>query len=95
MEPESEKKIPTGEDRVFVTLPFAGLRAMQVCVVDDATDEEILKVCNKQNPQLVARGWHTVVRSEEHAEELGVDPAAKPGPCADVQGRIHKIVLCM
>jgi hypothetical protein len=87
--------MPKPGQRVCVTLPFAGLRAMQVCCEADATDAEILEVCNRENPQTVQRGWHTVVRSVDHAEELGVDVAAAPGQCADCAGRMHKIALCL
>lgn len=88
-------ELPKEDDRVFVTNVFAGFRAMQVCVREDVPDEEILEVCNNENPQLVEGGWHTVVRDEEHAGECGVDGTAAPGPCADCEGRMHKIVLCM
>lgn len=85
--------MPKAGQRVCVTLPFAGLRAMQVCVVKDATDEEILRVCNAENPQLVTRGWHTVVRKAEDLD--GVNGTALPGQCAECPDRQHMIVLCM
>ena len=87
--------LPTKEQRVCVTLPFAGLRAMQVCVLDGVSDEEILEVCNRENRQLISGGWHTVVRDKAHAKELGVDESAAPGKCADCQNRWHKIAICM
>lgn len=86
---------PKPGQRVCVTLPFAGLRAMQVCAVEDATNEEILEVCNKENPQMVTGGWHTVVRTEEDVFKAEVDIAALPGPCVECPGRLHIIVLCM
>jgi hypothetical protein len=93
-----EKKpmvLPTPEDRVFVSQPYAGFRAMQVCVLPEVPDEEILEVCNRENPQLTTGGWHTVVRSVEHAEECGVDTVTAPGNCRECPPRLHKIVLCM
>lgn len=87
--------MPKEGQRVLVTMPYAGLRAMQVCVVEDATDEEILAVCNSENPQIVLGGWHTVVRSIEHAKRCGVDEVSAPGKCAECSGRLHKIVLCL
>jgi hypothetical protein len=85
--------LPQEGQRVLVTLPYAGLRAMQVCVVKDVTDDEILAVCNKENPQLVTGGWHTVVRTE--ADLDGVDNAALPGQCVEYPDRQHMIVLCL
>jgi len=87
--------MPQEGQRVLVTLPYAGFRAMQVCVVEEATDEEILKICNRENPQLVNGGWHTVVKSKKHAKECGVDENSAPGKCEDCPGRLHKIILCM
>lgn len=37
-------------DRVLVIRTFVGICHMQVCAVNDATDEEILAVCNHANP---------------------------------------------
>lgn len=87
--------MPKPGQRVCVTLPYAGFRAMQVCVVQDATDQEILEVCNRENPQLVSRGWHTVVRDAAHAREIGVDECAAPGKCVECPDRLHKIAICM
>ena len=87
--------MPKDGKRVLVTVPYAGLRAMQVCVVDDATDQEILAVCNRENPLRVSGGWHTVVKDAEHARNIGVDEAAAPVKCVECPGRIHKIAICM
>ena len=87
--------MPQPGQRVCVTLPYAGLRAMQVCVLKGVPDGEILEVCNRENPQLVTGGWHTVVRDAAHAEELQVDACAAPGQCAECPDRLHKIVICM
>lgn len=88
-------KLPEKDQRVFVVEGYHGFRAQQVCVVPEATDEEILEACNRENPQLVTGGWHTVVRDKEHARELGVDECAAPGNCVECPPRLHKIVLCM
>lgn len=88
-------ELPSKEQRVFVVKGYNGFRAQQVCVLPEATDEEILKACNAENPQLVTGGWHTVVRDEEHAKELGVDETAAPGKCVECEGRLHKIAICM
>ena len=87
--------LPKDNQRVLVTLPYAGFHAMQVCVLKGVPDEEILRVCNSENPQRISGGWHTVVRDAKHAEELGVDLEAAPGQCVEYPDRLHKIVLCM
>lgn len=87
--------MPKPGQRVLITMPFADLRAMQVCVLKDVPDDEILRECNSGNPQMVAGGWHTVVRDAKHARELGVDEAAQPGQCAECPDRLHKIAICM
>jgi hypothetical protein len=92
--------MPKPGQRVCVTLPFAGLRAMQVCAVEDATDKEILEVCNRENPQMVTGGWHTVVRTKEQVDKQGLiakvsSESALPGKCVECPGRLHIIVLCM
>lgn len=83
-------KIDT-EKRVIVTRPMIGLCHMQVCAVADATDEEILAVCDAENPAGTTFGWATVHRAPE--EWLGGEI---PGPveCADVPGRVHLLVSC-
>jgi hypothetical protein len=87
--------MPKEGQRVCVTLPWAGLRAMQVCVMKDVTDEEILAVCNSENPQMVTGGWHTVVKDKKHARRLGVDECSAPGQCVECPNRLHKIAICM
>ena len=89
-----EVKLPTDE-RVFVVEGYHGFRAQRVCVVADVTDEEILAACNKENPQLVTGGWHSVIRSKQDCERLGVDEAGVPGPCVECKGRIHMLAICM
>jgi len=87
--------LPRPDQRVATALEYAGLRATQVCVVADATDEEILAHCNSTNPQGVSGGWHSVVRTIEDCDRLGVDHVAVPGDCEDCPGRKHMIAVCM
>lgn len=78
--------------RVIVTKPFHGICWMQVCAVDDATDEEILDVCNKENPAGTTNGWMTVIRNREDLVLL--DERSLPVPCQDEPGRTHFLVSC-
>ena len=77
-------------NRVEVTRPYMGLIAMQVCAVVDATDEEILEVCNRENPSGTTNGWGKVVRSETD----GIPKEALPLPCSQYPERVHFIVYC-
>lgn len=70
--------------RVIVTKPMVGVCHMQVCAVADATDEEILDVCNRENPSGTTHGWSEVVREGDGA----------PVPCADDPGRRHFLAVC-
>jgi hypothetical protein len=67
--------------------PLFGLTVMQVCVVSDATDEEILSVCNKENHAGTTSGWVTVVR-----ETMGRYEG--PTTCGDIPNRQHVLVTC-
>jgi hypothetical protein len=80
------------QPRVIVTRPMIGLCYMQVCVVADATDEEILQACNDENPAGTRNGWTTVVR---HADLDGMaDPAGHPVVCSTHADRLHVLVSC-
>lgn len=71
--------------RIIVTAPFIGICHMQVCAVNDATDEEILREANKQNPSGTTNGWSSIVREVPHG----------PGPCADnPDSRTHYLLAC-
>jgi len=76
-------------NRVVVSNPFVGILGMQVCAVKDATDEEILKVCNHENPAGTSNGWGSVMRSDD--EFFG---KTAPVQCADHEDRLHIIVVC-
>lgn len=78
-----------GMGRVVITRPYNGLVAMQVCVVKDATDEEILAVCNKENPSGTSLGWCEVVR-----KALEDRPESGPIVCANDAERLHLLVIC-
>jgi hypothetical protein len=69
-----------------------GLLAMQVCAWKDATDAEILAVCNSQNPAGTTNGWCSVVREVGEDEHITTD--ALPVQCADEPDRQHFVVRC-
>jgi hypothetical protein len=73
-----------GKPRVVVTERIMGIYHMQVCCVPDASDEEILAVCNQENPSGTAGGWTRVYR-------MGIN---QPTPCADDPARVHVLVAC-
>jgi len=75
-------------NRVVVTKMFNGICGMQVCAVKDATDGEILAVCNRENPSGTSLGWCEVAR-ETHSEEK-----IRPVQCADDPNRLHLIATC-
>jgi len=75
-------------ERVKVTIPFSGICYMQVCAEEDATDEEILEVANRDNPSGTTNGWSKVAR-ENHENEN-----ARPVKCEDHPDRKHFILIC-
>ncbi len=83
--------------RVVVTRPMIGIYAMQVCAVKDATSEEILEVCNQENPAGTTDGWGIVVRDISQVILKDEDYDGKnqlPVPCKDDPERMHFIVYC-
>lgn len=72
-------------DRVSITQCVVGICFMQVCAVNNATDEEILEVCNRENPSGTINGWVGVVRE-----------GRKEGPvkCDKYEDRTHFLVYC-
>ena len=80
------------EPRVVVTRPFVNLFTMQVCAVKDATDDEILSVCNLENHAGTSNGWARVIR--EHGDEGSASSAPGPIQCADHGDRMHFLVVC-
>jgi hypothetical protein len=79
-------------ERVVVTRPIVGFCHMQVCAVNDASDEEVLGAANSQNPSGTTAGWTRIVRSPEDA--FGATNCG-PVPCADSPGgRTHYMLVC-
>jgi hypothetical protein len=74
--------------RVEITRPVMGLCQMQVCAVHEATDQEILEVCNRENPSGTTYGWVKVIRNDSDY------PQCNPGPCAQYPERTHFLILC-
>lgn len=74
-------------DRIVVTQSMIGLLYMQVCAEHNATDEEILTVCNRENLCGTTNGWVTVIRESEDEGKL-------PGPCQNFPNRTHFLVAC-
>jgi hypothetical protein len=78
--------------RVVVTRPIVGICFMQVCAEADATDEEILEVCNRENPSGTRNGWTTVVR---HAGDCGMaTKMSEPTVCGSDPKRLHFLASC-
>lgn len=75
--------------RVIVTRPIVGVCHMQVCAVKDATDEEILMVCNHENPAGTEHGWSSVCHTDD--DFWG---KTRPTPCVDDPTRTHLLVSC-
>ena len=84
-------------DRVIVTSPFCGILYMQVCAIADATDEEILEVCNTKNPSGTTMGWANVIRENREVGTMD-NPKKKvnlaPVQCKDYPDRKHFIAVC-
>lgn len=76
--------------RVEITQPVVGIYAMQVCAVGDATDEEILEVCNRDNRSGTSLGWVRVIRDREGDNKPNNGPVA----CADHPNRTHFLIEC-
>ena len=78
-------------ERVIVTRPMVGICHMQVCTMHDATDEEILAVCNRENPSGTSNGWSTVIRATAVDETWG---DTRPVACGSEKDRRHFLVSC-
>ena len=77
--------------RIQVTRAIVGICHMQVCADKEATDEEILAVCNQENPAGTTFGWTTVCR------EIPEDNFWKiigPVVCQEDSNRLHILVSC-
>ena len=86
-------------ERVVITKKMAleagafGLAMMQVCAASDASDEEILEVCNRDNPTGTTNGWSDVVRTVDESNPFRT-ANKMPIACDDDPSRLHFVVLC-
>lgn len=76
--------------RVIITIPVLGILYMQVCAIADATDEEILDVCNRENQSGTTTGWAGVIREE--VNDFGKDQL--PQVCSEYPDRKHFLIYC-
>jgi hypothetical protein len=74
------------EQRVIITRRMHGICGMQVCAVKDATDSEILEICNRENPSGTTHGWGEVLREDCPEEQC------RPIACTDNPNRLHLLV---
>lgn len=72
--------------RVIIVRSIVGIAFMQVCVADGVDDDEILDVCNRENPSGTAQGWTVVHRDK--------DGKLAPITCASDRTRTHVLVSC-
>jgi len=79
--------------RVMMMTDWLSLVAGCVCVVQDATDEEILEYCNKSHHPGTTNGWALVVHDADRWKGVLGDECS-PVQCADHKGRIHYVVMC-
>lgn len=75
-------------NRVIVTKQMVNIYTMQVCGEVDVTDDEILKVCNRENPSGTIHGWTTVCRRDSEV------PQREPIECGEHSTRMHFLVTC-
>lgn len=92
-------QVPAAEadlmERVVVTRGMVGICHMAVCIGPDVADDEILRVCNRENPSGTSRGWTVVIRTEAQAGFFGEHRGhALPMTCADDPSRKHLLVGC-
>jgi hypothetical protein len=90
---ESTTTAALTEARVIVSSPFVNIVTMQVCAMADASDEEILEVCNRENRSGTSNGWSEVLRVAE-PESMFKDENKLPVTCSDNPDRKHFLVLC-
>jgi hypothetical protein len=81
---EKKEKEEENMARVIVTRFMVGICHMQVCAIADVTDEEILEVCNRENPSGTTAGWGKVIREGD----------GKHRQCSDYPDRMHFLVEC-
>ena len=81
-------------NRVEVAHPMIGICHMQVCAEADASDEEILATCNRENPSGTSLGWCDVIREDNRDSIFGKGEKLKPVTCLDNPSRKHFLVAC-
>ena len=81
-------------NKVVVTIPMIGICFMQVCAEADATDAEILAVCNSENPAGTMNGWGKVWRTAEEEEDENKLPVDCGDNKLDGLKRKHFLVSC-
>ena len=79
-------------DRVVISRYVFGITMMQVCAVKDATDEEILEVCNRLNSSGTEQGWVKVAREVD--EKRMIFKNHLPTQCGDNPDRLHFLIIC-
>jgi hypothetical protein len=79
--------------RIEVTRPIMGICHMQVCADADASDEEVLAFCNRENPAGTSNGWSHIIR-ENAADGFWSDCDLAPKACANDPRRLHLIIAC-
>lgn len=77
-------------NKVVINKAMLGIFNMSACADKNATDEEILEVCNRENPSGTSNGWVTVVR-KNHPE---APKESWPVICAADPNRLHFIIGC-
>ncbi len=84
------KRVVVTQGMMPATWGIHAICYMQVCAAFDASDEEILKTCNRDNLCGTNKGWCHVVREPESEMEKNLVPAV----CEQDKGRLHFIVGC-
>lgn len=81
---------------VTILRTMIGICGMSVCAAKDATDADIIAVCNRLNPSGTSNGWGTVVRDESQSFFMDAEgkPNDLPVTCKDDPNRLHLVVLC-
>lgn len=78
---EAFNKVAAPQPLKFETIRrITGLSGMLVCCPEEATDDQILEFCNRNNPSGTSRGWDNVLRRNVETCEF--------------KGRVHHIVVC-
>jgi len=74
-------------DKIVIIHPAIGFCFSRVCAEKNATDQEILEICNARNPSGTQGGWSQVLRDDAPVHQ-------RPMPCDDDSERLHCMVVC-